>query len=97
MTTAAYFVIPDGSFFSQVSMGGHPLVYRQPATHPDIRKIERLNPDVTHVEFRKVLPELYAVTNPRANYGLPIYIFVRALRADGPLIDGRWEEIPLQR
>lgn len=96
MTTAAYFVKPDGSFFQQWSMGGHTTLYRQSASHPEIQKIARLNPEATHLEFRKVVPTLYAVTNARTNYGLPIYIFVRALRAVGPLIDQQWEEIPLQ-
>jgi hypothetical protein len=95
MTTAGYFIKPDGSYFQSVSMGGAPLEYRQHAAHPEIQKIERLNPDVTHVEFRRVIPTLYATVRPRENYGLPVYVFARALRLNGPLIHERFEEVPL--
>jgi len=95
MTTAAYFIKPDGSHFQQWSMGGHPLFYRQSVTHPEIQKIHRLNPEATHLEFRKATPELYAVSNPRMNWGVPVYVFTRALRADGPLTDKEWVAVPL--
>lgn len=95
MTTAAYFIKPDGSFFQQWSMGGMPTLYRQSATHPEIQKIERLNPAATHLEFRRVLPTLYATVRIRDSFGCPVYIFARALRANGPLIDKRFDEVPL--
>jgi hypothetical protein len=79
------FVLPDGSHFEQASMGGAPAVYRQPVTHPELQRLEGLNPAATHLEFARTT--LYA---PRR-----IWVYSRAVRPLGALIDNVWAEVPL--
>lgn len=106
----AYFVTPDGAHFMQLSMGGAPPLYRQPVSHPELRRIDGLNPAATHLEFART--NLYSTTLGKAasltsrstglqiderlgvGVGLRLYVFARAVRHVGPLIDDQWQEVP---
>ncbi len=94
-----YFVMPDGTCFRQVSMGGLPKIYRQPISHSAIAAIPHLNPQATHLEFTKT--HLYGTVLERNTAkdvrltGSPVYVLTRALRIAGALIDGQWDEVPL--
>jgi hypothetical protein len=99
----AYFVLPNGAHFLQLSMGGSPPVYRQPTSHPDIRaQLPTLNPAATHVEF--VRTDLYVTLLVRRDrgatrddiVGLRLWVYARAVRHVGPLVDNVWMDVPLE-
>jgi hypothetical protein len=94
MRTAALFIRPDGRYYLRVSMGGMPLVFREPVDHPAFQGLVDISPLVTHLEYVKTQPELFATAQgdaPRV-----VYVFRRALRQVGAQIDQRFHEVPLQ-
>lgn len=95
MTTGAYFIRPDGQPYLRLSLGGLPLCYREPMSHPYLADLRGLNPEVTHLEFRKTQPEFYGAPHASGRMWV-VYVFSRALKMIGPQIDETFEEVSIQ-
>jgi hypothetical protein len=95
MTTGAYFIRPDGKSYLRVSLGGYPLTFKEPMSHPSLKDLAAVNPDVTHVEYWKTQPEFYGAPHHSGRTWV-VYIFGRALKMIGPQADERYEEVRLQ-
>lgn len=58
----AYCLLPDGSYFVQEAMGGHPRQFHAPVQHPGLASLRPLNPLATHVRF--VRTPFYTTRHP---------------------------------